>query len=566
MIERYKSLIDLIRSSSQPAQLLQIHAHLYRASFIHDPYASLCLLTSVARLFHHNLTYLRRIFNLTRNPKLNHYTAIIRAYSNSKFPHEGFKLYREMRQRGISPDALSSSLSTKSCTKMSWLFGGLQLHAKILIDGYQSDSLLLTTLMDFYSICHKSDDACKVFDEMPIRDTISWNVLISCYTRNKRTLDALSAFDTMQSLEFDCKPDQVTCLLALQACTTHSGKLEFGERIHDYIERNGYSSIPNICHALVSMYSRFNRIEKAYKVFTTSANKDLVSWTSIISGFATNGHGKVAIDAFIEMEESGISPDEHAYTAVLSACSRSGLIDEGLMIFDRLLKETIIKPTIHHYGCMVDLLAREGYLKKAYDLILSMQVKPDAKIWRTLLSACRTQNQNHSVIAGNVVEHLVELRARELGDYVLLLNIYSSLGNHDKVEETKAMMGEKGIGLSSDCSTIEVNRKLYEFFADDISHYRKTEVYRMVEEVGQQLRIAGYDGDGFDLHSEKLAIAFGLLSTNPGSTIRVAKNLDVCSDCHSYVKLLSSVYNREIIIRDRTKSHSFWLGRCSCNA
>ncbi|XP_047326732.1 pentatricopeptide repeat-containing protein At3g47530-like [Impatiens glandulifera] len=149
---------------------------------------------------------------------------------------------------------------------------------------------------------------------------------------------------------------------------------------------------------------------------------------------------------------------------------------------------------------------------------------------------------------------------------IWLLNIYSSLGIHDEVEETKAMMGEKGIGVSSDCSTIEVNRKVYEFFAEDISHYRKTEVYRMVEEVGQQLRIAGYDGDGLDLHSEKLVIAFGLLSTNPGSTIRVAKNLDVCSDFHSYVKLLSSVYNREIIIRERTKSHSFWLVRCSCNA
>ncbi|THG04196.1 hypothetical protein TEA_001427 [Camellia sinensis var. sinensis] len=416
-----------------------------------------------------------------------------------------------MRRNGISPDPLSSSFVTKSCIRMNSLLRGLQVHDKILSDGHQYDSLLMTTLMDLYSICQKCDDACKVFDEMSHRDTVAWNVLISCYTRNGRTRDALGVFDTMQSSRCGSQPDDVTCLFVLQACA-NLGALEFGERVHSFIREHGYGNALNLCNSLIVMYSRYGCVDKAYEVFKGMPNKDVVSWSAMISGLAR----------------------------VLSACSHSGLVDEGWMFFNSMSKEFRIMPNVHHYGCMVDLLGRAGLLNLAYDLILSMAVKLDATMWRTLLGACRIHC--HVTLGEHIIEHWIELKAQEAGDYILLLNIYSSVDDWEKVIEN--------------------------------------EIYEMLDEIGLQLKIGGYIAEvtselhnlGADeketilsYHSEKLAIAFGILVTPPGTTIRVAKNLRTCVDCYNFAKVLSGVYNREVIIRDRTKFHHFREGRCSCN-
>ncbi|KAL7204616.1 hypothetical protein ACSBR2_017654 [Camellia fascicularis] len=201
---------------------------------------------------------------------------MIRVYSLSNSPEESFKFYREMRRNGISPDPLSSSFVTKSCIRMNSLLGGLQVHAKILSDGHQSDSLLMTTLMDLYSICQKCDDACK-------------------------------------SSRCGSQPDDVTCLLVLQACA-NLGALEFGERVHSFIRVHGYGNALNLCNSLIAMYSRCGCVDKAYEVFK-------------------------------------VMPNDQTFTGVLSACSHSGLVDEGWMFFNSMSKEFRIMPNVHHYGC-----------------------------------------------------------------------------------------------------------------------------------------------------------------------------------------------------------------------
>ncbi|GMP41312.1 hypothetical protein CsSME_00011464 [Camellia sinensis var. sinensis] len=574
---REKPFISLIKSCSRNTHLVQIHAHLLRTSLLQSPIISLAFLTHIALSPSRNLSYSLRFFSQIPKPNISHYNNMIRVYSLSNSPEESFKFYREMRRNGISPDPLSSSFVTKSCIRMNSLLGGLQVHAKILSDGHQSDSLLMTTLMDLYSICQKCDDALKVFDEMSHRDTVAWNVLISCYTRNGRTRDALGVFGTMQSSRCGSQPDDVTCLLVLQACA-NLGALEFGERVHSFIRVHGYGNALNLCNSLIAMYSRCGCVDKAYEVFKVMPNKDVVSWSAMISGLASNGHGREAIEAFREMQRMGIVPDDQTFTGVLSACSHSGLVDEGWMFFNSMSKEFRIMPNVHHYGCMVDLLGRAGLLNQAYDLILSMAVKPDATMWRTLLGACRIHC--HVTLGERIIEHLIELKAQEAGDYILLLNIYSSVDDWEKVIEVRKLMKEKGIQTTPGCSTVELKGVVHEFVVDDISHPRKNEIYEMLDEIGMQLKIGGYIAEvtselhnlGADkketilsYHSEKLAIAFGVLATPPGTTIRVAKNLRTCVDCHNFAKVLSGVYDREVIIRDRTRFHHFREGRCSCN-
>ncbi|XP_022736396.1 pentatricopeptide repeat-containing protein At3g47530 isoform X2 [Durio zibethinus] len=451
-----------------------------------------------------------------------------------------------------------------------------QVHGRILRDGFQSDCLLLTTLMDFYSSFSSREEACKVFDEMTQKDTVAWNVLISCYLRNGRTRDVLMLFDTMKN-EGVCEPDDVTCLLVVQACA-NLGALEFGEKVHHYIEECGYGSALNLSHSLIAMYSRCGCLDKAYDVFKGIREKNVVSWSAMISGLAMNGYGRDAILAFEEMQRMGIAPDEQTFTGVLSACSHCGLVDEGMEFLDRMSKDFGIAPNIHHYGCVVDLLGRAGLLDQAYHIIISMGVKPDATTWRTLLGACRIHG--HFSLGERVIEHLIELKAQEAGDYVLLLNIYSSTGNWEKVTELRKLMKEKGIQTTPGCSTIELKGVVHEFIVDDISHPRKYEIYDKLGEINKQLKIAGYVAEitselhdlgvedkahALSYHSEKLALAFGVLATPPGKTIRVTKNLRICVDCHNFAKFLSGVYNREVIIRDRTRFHHFRNGRCSCN-
>ncbi|KAL5746812.1 hypothetical protein ACOSP7_023787 [Xanthoceras sorbifolium] len=565
--------VSLIKSSTQKPHLLQIHAHLIRTSRIEDPVLNLYLLSRIFR----ETDYSRQVFDQIPRPNVSHYNTMIRAYSVSNSPEQGFHLYRKMRLNGVPTNPLSCSFAIKSCIRFCSLVGGLQIHARITRDGYQSDSLLMTALMGLYSTSEKPIEACRVFDEIPQRDTVAWNVLLSCYIRNKRTRDALCLFDNMNFEVNGCEPDDVTCLLVLQACT-HLGALEFGEKVHRYIEEHGYSDAINLSNCLIAMYSRCGSLDKAYGVFKGIRQKNVVSWSAMISGFGMNGYGREAIEAFEEMQRRGVMPDDQTLTGVLSACSHCGLVDKGMTFFDCMSKEFGILPNVHHYGCMVDLLGRAGLLDQAYQLIMSMTVKPDSTIWRTLLGACKVHG--HVTLGEQVMEHLIELKAQEAGDYVLLLNIYSSAEKWEKVKELRKFMKEKDIQTTPGCSTIELKGVLHEFVVDDVSHPRKDEIYEMLDEINQQLKIAGYVADitselhnlcaeekehALSYHSEKLAIAFGILATPPGTTIRVAKNIRTCVDCHNFAKVLSEVYNRQVIIRDRTRFHHFQNGCCSCN-
>ncbi|XP_050223040.1 pentatricopeptide repeat-containing protein At3g47530 [Mercurialis annua] len=571
------SLISLIKSCTQKSQLHQIHAQLIRTSLIQEPAISFPFLSRAALSPVQDITYSSQIFSQTQNPSVYQYNTMIRAYSMSNSPVEGFKLYQEMRQKGLRVDPVSLSFVIKCFVSMASLMGGIQVHARILRDGFQSDSLLLTNLMELYSISEKRNEACKVFDEMLQRDIVAWNVLISCFIRNHRTKDVLGMFDGMVSGEFGCKPDDVTCLLLLQACA-NLGALEFGEKVHVHIEECRYGDRMNLCNSLIAMYSRCGCLDKAYGVFKSMPNKNVVTWSAVISGFAMNGYGREAVEAFKEMQRLGVSPDDQTFTGVLSACSHCGMVDEGMLFFDRMTREFGIAPNIHHCGCMVDLLGRAGKLDQAYEFIMSMKVKPDSAVWRTLLGACRIHR--HVTLGERVVEHLIELKAQEAGDYVLLLNIYSSVGNWEKVTELRKFMQEKGIQTTPGCSSVELKGEVHEFVADDVSHPRKDEIYEMLDEINKQLKIAGYvveitselhnlDAEEkryvLSYHSEKLALAFAVLSTPPGTKIRIAKNIRTCVDCHNFAKFFSGVYNRDVIIRDRTRFHHFREGRCSCN-
>ncbi|CAO2188332.1 unnamed protein product [Urochloa humidicola] len=497
---------------------------------------------------------------------------ILRALSDGP---GALRFLRRMRALGRRGNAFTLAiLLTARCA----LPHARQIHANAVAEGHLRDALLTTSLMRCYANGGDGDGARRLFDEMPVRDTVSWNVLITCYMKNRRTKDALKLFEEMRGREDEAEPDDVTCILLLQACTS-LGALDFGERVWAYAEERGYGGELKVRNSLIAMYSRCGCVEKAYRVFCKTPRKSVVSWSAMISGLAANGFGKDAILAFEEMIRSGVAPDEQTFTGVLSACSHSGLVDEGFRFFDMMRCEYRLKPNVRHYGCIVDLMGRAGLLDEAYELVTKeMRVDPDATIWRTLLGACRIHG--HVDLGERMINHLIELKAHQAGDYVLLLNTYAAVGDWQKVGEVRKMMQEKGIQTTPGCTTVEHDGEIHEFIADDDTHRRKVEIYKKLDEINRHLRIAGYvphvSSELHDLHSEgkesaltyhseKLAIAFALLVTLQHRPIRLAKNLRVCVDCHNFTKMFSGIYNRLVIVRDRTRFHHFEGGKCSCN-
>lgn len=226
---------------------------------------------------------------------------------------------------------------------------------------------------------------------------------------------------------------------------------------------------------------------------------------------------------------------------------------------------------------MVNLLGRAGQLEEAYEFVKSMKIDCDPILWGTLLTACRIQGNIR--LAEKIMEFLVQQDLATSGTYVLLSNIYAAAADWDGVAKVRALMKSSGVDKEPGCSSIEVNNKVHEFLAGDMKHLKSKEIYRMLEEMNKWLEAHGYmpqtdvvlhnlgeveKQKSLVVHSERLAIACGLISTQPGTTIKIVKNLRVCPDCHAVTKLVSKITGRKIIVRDRNRFHHFVEGSCSC--
>ncbi|KAL4203015.1 hypothetical protein AMTRI_Chr02g266400 [Amborella trichopoda] len=421
----------------------------------------------------------------------------------------------------------------------------------------------------------EAEIAQNLFYEMPERNVISWNTMVAGFVRNSRFEEALLLFQEMQKVS-EVKPNNWTLLSILSACTS-LGALDQGQWIHAYIERNHIRKDAILGTALIDMYSKCGAMGKAQQVFHESTDKDIGMWNAMISGLGHHGHGREAIELLSEMLESNVKPNAITFVGLLSACSHAGLVDEGLRHFSLMSEVYNINPGLEHYGCMVDLLSRAGFLFEAKDFIESLPLKPSIKMWGALLTAC--MSYSNLELGEYAAKQLMELDPEDSGNYVTLSNMYASKEQWAKVVEVREEMKKKGLKKTPGCSMFTVNGFSYKLLVGDRSHDQREKVYSMLEEMGKRLKEAGHVADPTHVHlrlntrekeielayhSEKLALAFGLISTKPGTRICIFKNLRICGDCHSAIKHLSKIYNREIVVRDQSRFHCFKDGSCSC--
>lgn len=421
------------------------------------------------------------------------------------------------------------------------------------------------------------DESKKLFDDMPQRDGVSWSAIINGYVQCGCFTDALLMFRRM--LKEGVTIDKFVLSSALTACANVCA-LEQGRWIHAYIDRNFKQLDPVLGTSLVDMYAKCGHLDFASVVFKKiRQHKQVFTWNAMISGFAIHGRANEALEFFAIMQKENIKPNAITFIAVLNACAHTGLVDEGYKHINSMEKDFGIAPTTEHYGCMVDLLGRAGLLEEAESMINSMPMKPNAVVWGALLGACRIHG--NAELGERVAKILLELEPENSGRYAVLSNIYAKAHRWDDVSKLRKLMKCRGIKTIPGVSLIECEGVVHEFIAGDHRHPNAKEIHTKLKEVLKRLKMEqGYvpktrdvtleifdeeeKENAISYHSEKLAIAFGLISSSPEKMIRITKNLRVCEDCHFVSKLISRVYGREIVVRDRARYHLFKDGECSC--
>eukprot|EP01018_Ginkgo_biloba_P031528 Gb_16955 [translate_table: standard] len=502
------------------------------------------------------------------------WTAVIAGYAQSGNCVEALKLFCEMHQKGVKPDQSAYASVLRACSSLAALEQGKQVHALAVRTGFESDVIVGSALVDIYVKCGSIEDARKLFDRMPARNVVSWTAMIVGYAQNGHGVEALKLYLQMQC--HGVKVDQYTMAGILRACASIAA-LEQGKRVHADIVRIGFELDVSVSNALIDMYGKCGRIEDAQKVFDNVVEPDVASWNAMIAGYAQHGFGEEAIHLFEQMLLAGMKPNQITFVVVLSGCSHAGLLDEGHHYFISMTQDHGITPRAEHYSCMVDLLGRAGCLDEALNFINAMPIEPNAAVWGSLLGACRVHGNIE--LGERAVERLIELTPENPGTYVLLSNIYAAAGRWNDAAKVRRLMKFRGVKKEPGCSWIEIKNRVHPFFVGDRSHPQIEEIYEALETLAEQMKAAGYIPDtNFVLHdveeehkerilghhSEKLAIAFGLISTAPGTTIQVVKNLRVCGDCHTATKFISRIVRREIIVRDTHRFHHFNDGQCSC--
>ncbi|KAJ3695607.1 hypothetical protein LUZ60_000984 [Juncus effusus] len=570
-------LDQLIQRCTTWTHLNQLQARLLTSGLFHSHPS----LRSKFIYHHFTLSPSSSLFNSVHLPTTNDYNAVLRGLASSSSPVSAFSFYsRFVANSSYStarPDALSLSFTLKACARCAALPFSLQLHSNLVRFGVCADTILMTTLVDAYAKSGSIDNACKVFDEIPQKDIAAWNVFLSGLVLCEQSHLAISLFRQLctssQKLNPHEKSSSITIITALSACTQLSN-LQIGIEVHSFARERNLDSNTIVKNALIDMYSKCGSLSKALDVFHSIAESQLtlISYNTILQALSMHGQASDALNLFDKMP-SHIKPDSITYLTVLYGCNHAGLVEEGLKVF----RSMRVSPNIKHYGTIVDLLARSGRLTEAYDTIISMPFEPDLILWHTLLGGAKTYGDIS--LAELAAEKIKKMGSNLDGDYVLLSNVYASNARWCDVDRVRNNMVHNNVRKIPGFSYMEINGTVHKFVKDDKSHPKWREIYEVLKEIRVKIRELGFVSEVQNVlhdigeeekenelcyHSEKLAIAFGLISTDLKAEIRVIKNLRICGDCHSMAKFVSKAYNRVIVVRDRARFHRFEGGECTC--
>ncbi|XP_048233338.1 pentatricopeptide repeat-containing protein At3g12770 isoform X2 [Ricinus communis] len=533
----------------------RVHGQAFRHGLEADVFVQNGLVTFYAKC--RKISLANIVFGRLSDRSIVSWTSIISGYAQNGQPIEALRIFNQMREVNVKPDQIALVSVLRAYTDVEDLEHGKSIHGCVIKMGLEFEIDLLISLTAMYAKCGQVMFARLFFDQVRIPNLILWNAMISGYAKNGYAEEALELFRRMITMNFG--PDSITITSVILACA-QMGSLELARWMSDYIGRSEFRNDAFVSSALIDMFSKCGSVDLARDVFDRALDKDVVLWSSMIMGYGLHGRGQESINLFEAMRQAGVRPNDVTFVGLLTACKNSGLVEEGWEYFHHI-RDYGIEPRHQHYACVVDLLGRKGHLDRAYSFIRKMPIEPSVSIWGALLSACKIHR--HVALGEYAAEQLFSLDPYNPGHYVQLSNLYASACLWDHVAKVRVLMREKGLSKDMGHSVIEINGKLQAFQFGDKSHPSSKEIFEELENLERRLKEAGFfphkESVLHDLndeeieeslcnHSERLAIAYGLISTPPGTTLHITKNLRACVNCHAATKLISRIVNREILL------------------
>ncbi|XP_078430996.1 tetratricopeptide repeat (TPR)-like superfamily protein [Wolffia australiana] len=470
------------------------------------------------------------------------WTTVIHGLAAAGSPEPALELFREMQFSGLAPDSAALSAALSACAQLGAVEHALWAAVFAARRRLPVDPPLACTLIDALCKCGEPDAAIKVFCIIGARQHA-----LEAASGRRHLLggEADAAMAIFKAIGAD-EPASVAAGFAI--APLFGGEPDAAVFVLSTIAADKPTLEANSSPLLSTQHA---------------AAANVRVWTAMISGLGANGRGRVALALFEVMLAAGITPNELTVTAALAACAFSGQVAEGKAIFRRLEKGQFrCKTRAEHLGCMAQILARAGELDQARAMA---ERGGGAVAFGALATACRDQADWQ--LGKELGEILLELDSSDSGRYVGLAAVLAGAGRRGEAAGVRQLMKRRGVRKMAGCSTIAVGGVVHNFVAGDRRHPRAGEIYRELGRMMERLKEAGYEpdrGEGVGEHSEKLAMAFGLISTKPGARLQILKNLRVCQDCHTAAKLVSKVYGRRIVMRDRLRFHHFEDGSCSC--
>ncbi|XVE88087.1 hypothetical protein DITRI_Ditri19aG0040400 [Diplodiscus trichospermus] len=550
----------------------QLHCNVIKLNAGSDPFVDVGLIDMYAK--NDLINDARMVFNLMPDKDLIAWNAVISGHSQNGEDMEAVSLFPLMYKEGVGFNQTTLSTVLKSIASLQTNDVCKQVHALSVKSGFESDNYVVNSLIDAYGKCGLLKEATRIFRESLNVDLVAFTCMITAYAQSGQGEEALKLY--LEMLDRGIEQDPYVCSSLLNACASLSA-YEQGKQVHVHILKFGFMSDIFAGNSLVNMYAKCGSIDDADRVFSKIPERGIVSWSAMIGGLAQHGHGKEALRVFNQMLKYGVPPNQITLVSVLCACNHAGLVTEAKKYFRSMRELFGFEPMQEHYACMIDLLGRAGRLDEAMELVNKMPFQADASVWGAVLGAARTHKNVE--YGQRAAEMLFTLEPEKSGTHILLANIYASVGKWDNVAKVRRLMKDSNVKKEPGVSWIEVKDKIHVFIVGDKSHARSEEIYAKLDELSDRMKKAGYvPMVEFDLHdversekekhlyhhSEKLAVAFGLIATPPGAPIRVKKNLRVCVDCHTAFKFICKIVSREIIVRDTNRYHHFKDGSCSC--
>jgi pentatricopeptide repeat protein len=551
----------------------QIHGYLIKTDLYLNPYAGSGLVDLYAQCG--LLVDSIKAFDSMSDRDLITWNALISGCSHNGKHEEALSYFCKMREDGFDIDRTTLSAILKTTATLEARNNTREIHVLAIKLGFLTDPHVVNGLINSYGKCSALKDAIKVFDECVIDDIIAFTSIMSILSQGHQGEEAIRIFTNM--LRKNLKFDSFVLSSLLDTCSSLSA-YEQGRQIHALVVKTRFMHDTFVENALLDMYAKCGSIEEATLAFNHISEKGVVPWSAMIGALARHGQGKAALDLFQKMVNQGIKANHVTMTSILYACSHAGLVDEGKRYFESMTETFGMEPTQEHYACMIDLLGRAGKLSEAKEFMNKLPFEANAKIWGSLLASARVHGDPG--LGELAAQQLFDVEPDKPGSHILLANLYASSGMWDSAARTRQLMRKLKIKKEPAMSWIETKNEVHTFIAGDRNHARSREIYAKLEELGKEMAKMGYvpmvevelhnvgrreKEELLSQHSERLAVAFGLISTPEGAPIRVKKNIRICKDCHVAMKFISKIVSREIVVRDVSRFHHFRDGNCSCN-